>query len=58
MFMRVFSPLEMQRSYRARKSAVVDTEELVVTASGDGFRQGPLRTTRVGPNAGGVLGSR
>ncbi len=36
--MRVFSPLEMQRSYNARKSAVDD-----ITTGG--FRQVPLRTT-------------
>jgi type IV secretory pathway VirJ component len=40
MFMRVYSPLKMQQSYNARKSAVVD-----ITAGGDGFRQVPLRTT-------------
>jgi hypothetical protein len=38
--MRVFSPLEMQRSYNARKSAVED-----VTTGSEGFRQVPLRTT-------------
>jgi hypothetical protein len=35
-FMRVFGPLEMQRSYRARKSAVVEAVELAVAAGGDG----------------------
>jgi hypothetical protein len=38
--MRVFSPLETQRSYNARKSAVDD-----ITTGGEGFRQVPLRTT-------------
>jgi hypothetical protein len=37
---RVFNPLEMQRSYNARKSAVED-----VTTGGEGFRQVPLQTT-------------
>ncbi len=37
---RVFSPLETQRSYNARKSAVDD-----ITTGGEGFRQVPLRTT-------------
>jgi hypothetical protein len=45
MFMRVFNPLEIHRSYKARKSAVVDEEEIVVTAGGNGLRRGPLRTT-------------
>ncbi len=38
--MRVFSLLEMQQSYNARKSAVED-----VLTGGEGFRQVPLRTT-------------
>jgi hypothetical protein len=45
MFMQVFKPLEMQRSYRARKSAVVEAEEVVVAAGGDGLRRGPLWKT-------------
>jgi hypothetical protein len=47
MFMRVFNPLEMQWSYRARKSAVVEAEEIAVAAGGDGLRRdrGLLRTT-------------
>jgi hypothetical protein len=45
MFMQVFKPLEMQHSYRARKSAVIEAEEVVVAAGGDGLRRGPLRTT-------------
>jgi hypothetical protein len=44
-FMRVFNPLEMQRSYKAKKSAVVDEEEVVVAAGGDGLRQGALWTS-------------
>ncbi len=43
--MRVFNPLEMQRSYKAKKSTVVDEEEIVVAAGGDGLRRGLLRTT-------------
>jgi hypothetical protein len=43
--MRVFNPLEIQQSYKARESKVVDEEEIVVTAGGDGLRRGPLRTT-------------
>jgi hypothetical protein len=38
--MQVFSPLETQRSYNARKSAVDD-----ISTGGEGFRQVPLRTT-------------
>ncbi len=38
--MRVFSPLEMQRSYNARKSTVDD-----ITTGGEGFRQILLWTT-------------
>jgi hypothetical protein len=38
--MRVFSPLQTQRSYNARKSAVDDD----ITTGGEGFRQVPLRT--------------
>ncbi len=45
MFMRVFKPFEMQRSYKAKKSAVVEAEDTVVAAGGDGLRRGPLRTT-------------
>jgi hypothetical protein len=45
MFMRVFNPLEIQRSYRARKSTLVEAEEIVVAAGGNGLRRGPLRTT-------------
>ncbi len=45
MFMQVLKPLEIQRSYRARKSAVVEAGEIVVTAGGDGLRRGPLRKT-------------
>jgi hypothetical protein len=41
---RVLRALEMQRSYKARKSAV-EAEEAEVAAGGDGLRQGPLRTT-------------
>ncbi len=44
-FMQVFNPLEIQRSYKAKKSAVIDEEEIVVAAGGDGLRQGPLWTT-------------
>jgi hypothetical protein len=45
--MQVFSLLEMQRSYRARKFAVVQAVKLAVAAGGDGLRQErePLRTT-------------
>jgi hypothetical protein len=43
--MRVFNPLEIQQSYKAKKSAVVDEEEIVAPAGGDGLRQGLLRTT-------------
>jgi hypothetical protein len=43
--MRVFNPLEMQWLYRARKSAVVEAEEIAVAAGNDGLRRGPLRTT-------------
>ncbi len=42
--MRVFNPLEIHRLYKARKFAVVDEEEIVVTAGGDELRRGPLRT--------------
>ncbi len=45
MFMQAFKPLEIQRSYRTKKSAVLEAEEIVVTAGGDGLRQGPLRTS-------------
>jgi hypothetical protein len=38
MFIQVFKPLEMHRSYRARKSAVVDAEALAVAAGGDVLR--------------------
>ncbi len=44
MFMRVFNPLEIQRSYKARKSAVIEEDEIVVAAGGDGLRRGLLRT--------------
>jgi hypothetical protein len=43
--MQVFNPLEMQWLYRARKSAVVEAEEIAVVAGNDGLRRGPLRTT-------------
>ncbi len=48
--MRVFSPLETQGSYNARKSIVDD-----ITTGGEGFRQVPLQTTsahegELGPN--------
>ncbi len=38
MFIQVFNPVEMQRSYRARKSKVVEAEAINVVAGGDGFR--------------------
>jgi hypothetical protein len=43
--MRVFNPFKMQRSYKAKKSAVVEAEDTVVAAGGDGLMRGPLRTT-------------
>ncbi len=42
--MRVFNQLEIQRSYRSRKSVVVEAEEIVVSIGSDGLRRGPLRT--------------
>jgi hypothetical protein len=45
MFIRVFKQLEIQRSYRARKSSVVEAEALAVAAGGDVSRREPLRTT-------------
>jgi hypothetical protein len=45
MFIRVFKPIELQRSYKAKKSAVVEAEALAVTAGGDELRREPLRTT-------------
>jgi hypothetical protein len=38
MFIWVFKSLEMQRSYRARKSAVVEAEALAVPAGSDVLR--------------------
>jgi hypothetical protein len=38
MFIQVFNPVEMQRSYRARKSAVFEAEAIAVIAGSDGFR--------------------
>ncbi len=45
MLMWAFTPLETQRSYRARKSAVVDAVVLAVAAGGDGLEHEPFRTT-------------
>jgi hypothetical protein len=44
MFMRTLSPLEAQRSYRARNSAVVEAVELADAAGGEGLEHKPLRT--------------
>jgi hypothetical protein len=41
---RVLRPLDIQRSYRARKSAD-EAGEAEVAAGGDGLRRGPVRTT-------------
>ncbi len=41
---RVLRPLDLQRSYRARKSAA-EAGEAEVAAGGDGLRRGPVRTT-------------
>ncbi len=41
---RVLRPLDIQRSYRARKSADEGGEAEVVTG-GDGLKRGPVRTT-------------
>jgi hypothetical protein len=41
---RVLRPLDIQRSYRARKSAD-EAGEAEVASGGDGLRQGPVRTT-------------
>jgi hypothetical protein len=45
MFMRTLSPLEAQRSYRARNSAVVEALELADAAGGKGLEHEPLRAT-------------
>jgi hypothetical protein len=45
MFMRAFSPKETQRSYRARKSAVVEAVVLVDAAGDDGLEHEPSLTT-------------
>jgi hypothetical protein len=45
MFMQAFSPLETQRSYRARKSTVVEAVVLAVTAGGNGLEHEPIWTT-------------
>jgi hypothetical protein len=42
MFIRVLKPLELQRSYKPKKSAVVEAEAL---AGGDVLRREPFRTT-------------
>ncbi len=41
---RVLRPLDIQRSYRARKSADEGGEAEVATG-GDGLKRGPVRTT-------------
>jgi hypothetical protein len=45
MFIRVLKPLQLQRSYKAKKSAVVEAEALAVPAGGDVLRREPFRTT-------------
>jgi hypothetical protein len=45
MFIRVLKPLELQRSYKAKKSAAVETEALAVPAGRDVLRREPFRTT-------------
>jgi hypothetical protein len=45
MFIRAFKPFEIQRLYRARKSAVVEAEALAVAAGGDLSRREPFWTT-------------
>jgi hypothetical protein len=44
MFIQVFKSIEIQRLYRARKSAVVEAEALAVAAGGYVSRREPLRT--------------
>ncbi len=63
MFMWVFTLLEIQRSYRARKSAVVEAVELAVTSGGDQLKREPLHHNvspggQVGPDSGDILRSR
>jgi hypothetical protein len=41
----VLKPLEQQRSYKAKKSAVVEAEALAVPAGGNLLSREPVRTT-------------
>jgi hypothetical protein len=45
MLIRVLKPLKLQRSYKAKKSAVVEAEALAVPVGGDELRREPFRTT-------------